>query len=237
MWSLPEIRISARNRFILLAGMFALGVLAVTFHLSDLSIDLVETAEHIGRAEGGVRVALYSDAPFPWRKDRKLDAFQKRAWEELRKNSTSFIEEFDWQRRILRFATADVLQRSCINCHNSHPDTPRSNWKEGDVRGVLEVSLPLGTVISQTKTGLRRTFVLMTCLGALGLASLLLVVAGLRDDAAMLRRQARETEDALVRQREANRALDRQAMELQCLNEQITRHNQATRDSNVELAN
>jgi methyl-accepting chemotaxis protein len=293
MWSLPEIRMSARNRFLLLAGMFVFGVLAVTHHLSELSIGLVETAaresarnyaealrvvrsrytsevvnrvkshgievthayqlqqaaiplpatltidigEHIGRAEGGVRISLYSDAPFPWRKDRQLDSFQRRAWEQLRSKAGAAVEEFDWERRILRFATPDVLQRSCVNCHNSHPDTPRSNWKQGDVRGVLEVSLPLDSVISQTKAGLHQTFLLMVGLGLLGLFALLFVMAGVRSDSTRLRRQARETEAALDRQRATNRALDIKAAELENLNTRITETHRATRDANVRLAN
>ena len=28
-----------------------------------------------------------------------------------------------------------------MNCHNTHPQTPRSGWKTGDLRGILEASL------------------------------------------------------------------------------------------------
>jgi two-component system CheB/CheR fusion protein len=31
----------------------------------------------------------------------------------------------------------------CVNCHNSHPLTPKNDWKLGDVRGVLEVRVPI----------------------------------------------------------------------------------------------
>jgi class 3 adenylate cyclase len=29
----------------------------------------------------------------------------------------------------------------CVTCHNSHPDSPKQNWKVGDVRGIQEISI------------------------------------------------------------------------------------------------
>ena len=33
-----------------------------------------------------------------------------------------------------------MVADACVNCHNSHPLTPRKGWKLGDVRGALEVT-------------------------------------------------------------------------------------------------
>ena len=30
---------------------------------------------------------------------------------------------------------------ACVNCHNSHPESPKHDWKVGDVRGMQEVSI------------------------------------------------------------------------------------------------
>ena len=30
---------------------------------------------------------------------------------------------------------------SCVNCHNNHPDSPKKDWKVGDVRGIQSVSV------------------------------------------------------------------------------------------------
>ena len=43
----------------------------------------------------------------------------------------------------LRYATASRMRARCINCHNNHKDTPKDDWKEGDVRGVFEVIFPV----------------------------------------------------------------------------------------------
>ena len=56
----------------------------------------------------------------------------------------------------------------CVSCHNTHPDSPRIDWKLGDVRGVLEIIRPLDSIIAQTRAGLRETFALMALLGYYG---------------------------------------------------------------------
>jgi adenylate cyclase len=66
------------------------------------------------------------------------------------------------------------MQASCIHCHNTHPDSTKRDWKEGDVRGVLEIIRPLDRDIDRARRGLRGTFVLMAIVSAS-----LLVVSGL----------------------------------------------------------
>jgi twitching motility protein PilJ len=36
------------------------------------------------------------------------------------------------------------MKASCVKCHNDHPESPKKDWKEGDVRGALEVIIPVG---------------------------------------------------------------------------------------------
>src|SRR5438874_1402755 len=42
-------------------------------------------------------------------------------------------------RQTVRVAVADRMAASCVQCHNQHPDSPKKDWKTGDLRGVLEV--------------------------------------------------------------------------------------------------
>ncbi len=96
--------------------------------------------------DSGVNVRLYSPFPFPWREASgglKSD-FSKRAWEALQKNPTKPYYEVEPvsdvnDRERLRYATADVMTQACVDCHNAHPQTPKSDWGAGDVRGILEV--------------------------------------------------------------------------------------------------
>ena len=34
-----------------------------------------------------------------------------------------------------------IMEQPCVNCHNSHPESPKTDWKVGDVRGIQEVSI------------------------------------------------------------------------------------------------
>ncbi len=36
-----------------------------------------------------------------------------------------------------------MTQQGCVNCHNSHPETPKNDWQLKDIRGILEVQLPI----------------------------------------------------------------------------------------------
>lgn len=88
-------------------------------------------------------VNLYSGFPFPNRKERKPDSFQQKAWEYLSKNPDGIFvhQEKQGGKEVVRVAMADKMAaQGCVNCHNAHPQTPKNDWKLGDVRGVLEVT-------------------------------------------------------------------------------------------------
>jgi len=120
-------------------------------HEGDQVIPLPATMIHelsalYAQQEGGSELSLYSRYPFPNRKDRTLDAFQTDALSHhdqpgagpfVRREQRGGID-------VVRVAIADPMQnQGCVGCHNAHPDTPRSDWKVGDVRGVLEVIRPV----------------------------------------------------------------------------------------------
>lgn len=105
----------------------------------------ITLAQRISAKSSGT-VRLYSDRPFRSRKDRPpLDRFEEEALAALRQRSGEPFYRFeDWQGRpVLRYASASVMQQRCLECHNTHKDSPYTDWKEGDVRGALEVILPL----------------------------------------------------------------------------------------------
>jgi methyl-accepting chemotaxis protein len=94
-------------------------------------------------AERDTTMSLVSPYPFPDRKDRVLDDFQRDAWNVLAGNPKEVFwrEEQRNGKRIVRVAVADVMSaQTCIGCHNSDPNSPKRDWRVGDVRGVLEIS-------------------------------------------------------------------------------------------------
>jgi len=128
-------------------------------------------------SETGGSVRLFSDYPFPWRAKKRqgLDAFEEMALHRLRKHPDSPVFSFEeYQGRpALRYATADRMRPSCVQCHNQHPDSPKRDWKVGDVRGVLEVIRPMHVETYEARQALRSSvwFVLVAAgLGLLGLA-------------------------------------------------------------------
>ena len=123
---------------------------------ATMSIDLGEAMMQESR--GGAHYTLYSDYPFPWRNDRILDDFDREALAALNaKPDKPFTRvEVAAGGKRLRYATAVVLAAGCVECHNSHPDSPRKDWKVGDVRGVQQVIIPLAdmSAISVKETAL-----------------------------------------------------------------------------------
>ncbi len=90
----------------------------------------------------GVYISLYSKYPFPNRQGRILDNYQKEAWEVLQDPNAVMtkIETDADGRQMIRVGVADTMSaQGCVNCHNSHKDTPKNDWKLGQTRGVLEV--------------------------------------------------------------------------------------------------
>ena len=42
-----------------------------------------------------------------------------------------------------------MTAQACVNCHNSHSESPKTDWKLGDVRGVLEVATVIDGPLAQ----------------------------------------------------------------------------------------
>ena len=138
----------------------------------------------IGEGDVAAQASLYSDYPFPLRRQERgpLDLTQKEVIKRLRqKPDKPVIQIVDIEgRNFLRFAKADVMRQNCINCHNTHPDSPKTDWEVGDVRGVLEVILPLDTDEGDVQKSILATLALMIFLGFLGLTLLAFVLGRLK---------------------------------------------------------
>jgi len=99
-----------------------------------------------------MQLNIYSAFPFPNRQNQTLDDYQQESWQTLNNNPDKpFIRvEERHGHQVVRVAIADkMVSQTCVNCHNSHPDTPKSDWKLGDVRGVLEISTDIQAMIDQ----------------------------------------------------------------------------------------
>lgn len=162
----------------------------------------IEFGKHIGETNSGMQIRLYSDYPFPFRKEGGArDAFEREALAALRAEpGKPFFRFEDFQGRpSLRYATAVRLKAGCVACHNSHPESPKTDWKEGDVRGVQEIIQTLDSVAARTRAGLKDTFILLSTMGILGLGGLALVIGRMRATSAELEQRVAERTSAEAR--------------------------------------
>lgn len=91
------------------------------------------------------RLYLYSRYPFPSRAAEKKDEFQQQALDKLEKQpQIPFYRMENVNGKMsLRYAVADIMSKSCVECHNANPESPKKDWKESDVRGVIEIVVPV----------------------------------------------------------------------------------------------
>ncbi|WP_246696764.1 adenylate/guanylate cyclase domain-containing protein [Methylobacterium planeticum] len=104
----------------------------------------LELGERISGEHGTIKYRFVSDLPFKDRKPHDLDAFEQIALSNLRVNpqAGSAIDVsgsiFDRQ---VRIAAPIRMESACVRCHNTHPLSPKTDWKVGDVRGIQEIVL------------------------------------------------------------------------------------------------
>ena len=114
----------------------------------------------ISEGGDGIQLKLYSDYPFPNRSSRTLDRFGKDALANFDKGNTepySRAETLNGQ-EVVRVAIPDyMVADACVNCHNTRSDTPKNDWKLGDVRGVLEVIVPIEEQIEASNNVIKVT--------------------------------------------------------------------------------
>jgi hypothetical protein len=131
--------------------------------VQDLSVLLAQRTN-------GNQIRLYSAYPFPVRKNRALDGFMESALASFATNGDgAFVRtESDGHGTRVRVAIADkMVNASCVNCHNSHPDSPKKDWKLNDVRGVLEVEASIDSQLAANRAMLLQ--IAFITLGGVGL--------------------------------------------------------------------
>src|SRR5215207_1341349 len=103
----------------------------------------IELGKRISAQDGSVKYRFVSDMPFKGREPHQLDGFEKEALARLKANPEQPVVEvsgslFD---KNVRTAAPVVMGPGCVTCHNAHPDSPKTDWKVGDVRGIQEISV------------------------------------------------------------------------------------------------
>ncbi len=160
---------------------------------------MIDLGHYLSKTESGNKVALYSEHPFPWRvAERQLDSFQTDALAHLRNTPDEpFIREETVNGvDVLRYAQADRMQAFCVACHNSIAGSPKTDWQVGDVRGALEISIPVKSWQSAATGVLNRAFAILLVVLVLGMTGVWLVTRRLQGALRTSRGLSAERENA-----------------------------------------
>lgn len=105
----------------------------------------IELGSVIGGRGNNIRYRFVSDKVFAGRASHQLDAFESFALESFRKNSKPdhSVTKISGSilRRQIRMAVPVIMGTACVSCHNSHPQSPKRDWKTGDIRGIQSITL------------------------------------------------------------------------------------------------
>ena len=125
---------------------------------------LIDAGDHISRNHTGMEVRLFSQ--FPWRANGgPKDDFERRAIQALEQRRMVDREHHEFSekdgRLVVRYARAQIMKESCVKCHNNDPTSPKRDWREGDLVGVLSITRPMDQDIERTRSGLQGAFMLV----------------------------------------------------------------------------
>jgi adenylate cyclase len=103
----------------------------------------LELGKVISERQQNIAYRFVSDYPFKNRPAHALDQFEINALAKLRQNSSQGLSQVSGtiSNDQVRFITPVIMGQACVSCHNSHPESPKIDWKVGDVRGIQEVSI------------------------------------------------------------------------------------------------
>lgn len=175
-----------------------------------------ELGKRMSEMRAGEETRLFSEYPFPWRgmEGGPRDAFEREALKYLVNHPEQRFIRFEKTQEgtVLRYATAEVMRDECVNCHNSHPESPKRDWKPGDVRGILEIIYPMEHFEALANINMPQTYGLMGMMATLWMVGLGLVVMKLRRTSVELELRVQQRTADL---REANRLLEEEVHERQ----------------------
>jgi len=143
-----------------------------------LPATMIQDLSH--KLKDSIQLDLYSEFPFPNRQSRQLDSFQADSWKALSESADKDFIRIEEQnkRHIVRVGVADIMtQQGCVNCHNTRADTPKNNWKLGDVRGVLSVAIDIQDDIDQ---GQLLAYKIIGLLVGMGLVIIILMTSSVK---------------------------------------------------------
>jgi adenylate cyclase len=133
----------------------------------------LELGRVISERQHNITYRFVSDYPFANRAPHPLDQFEADSLGRLRENPNQVLSMNSNSLFVdrVRLVAPVVMAAACVACHNAHPESPKHDWKVGDVRGLQEVTItqPIGGNLFAFKY-LLAYFVLVAAVGLLFIA-------------------------------------------------------------------
>ncbi|TCL10099.1 adenylate/guanylate cyclase [Shimia isoporae] len=105
----------------------------------------LELGAELAAANAAVTYRFVSDYPFKNREQHELTSFEANALERFRANpgmgEIMHEEGGTFLDHSVTMATPIRMTEACVECHNTHPESTKIDWDEGDVRGVQIVTV------------------------------------------------------------------------------------------------
>jgi adenylate cyclase len=103
----------------------------------------LELGKVISEQQRNITYRFVSDFPFQNRTPHQLDDFEKASLQSLRDNPDQKIVDAasSMFSDSVRLIAPIMMAPPCVSCHNAHPESPKHDWKVGDVRGIQEVAI------------------------------------------------------------------------------------------------
>jgi class 3 adenylate cyclase len=103
----------------------------------------LELGRVISEQQHNIAYRFVSDYPFNNRTPHVLDSFEKNALADLRAQPNQQVIDVSWTPLTdsVRLVAPVIMGAACVSCHNAHPESPKRDWKIGDVRGIQEVTI------------------------------------------------------------------------------------------------
>ncbi|WP_109831019.1 c-type heme family protein [Reichenbachiella versicolor] len=106
------------------------------------------------RKKGEVPLGLYLGSDFPIRKSNKFTGKQAELFAEMRKDSLPKFF-YDEEAQLYTAMFPDFASAApCVNCHNDHPETMKTDWVLGDIQGATTWTYPSDSVSFEELQGM-----------------------------------------------------------------------------------
>lgn len=113
---------------------------------ATLSIELGRVIE---QRQSNIKYRFVSDYPFKNRAPHLLDGFERNALASLRRQPNQQLTDVSsslFNDRV-RVIAPVIMEPTCVSCHDADADSPKRDWKIGEVGGIQEVAVsqPIAT--------------------------------------------------------------------------------------------